>query len=81
MGLEDIIFWPFAVAFTGAAIILAGLIIAFWVWMLIDCAKRKFKKDAEKILWIVIIVLTHWLGSVIYFIVIKLYNQKGLIIK
>jgi thiol:disulfide interchange protein len=76
--LNNILLWPFIAAFTGAAIILGILIIAFWVWMIVDCARRKFRNDSEKIIWIIVIVLAHWLGSLTYFIVIKLYNPRGL---
>lgn len=79
MGIADIILWPFIAAFAGAQIILAILLLAFWIWMLIDCATRNFRKDIEKIIWIIIMVLTTWLGALIYFIVIKTYNQRGLI--
>ena len=73
------LFWPFAAAFGGAMILVGLIILAFWIWMIIDCAKRKFKKDIEKIVWLVIIVLTSWLGALVYFIAIKFYNKKGLI--
>ena len=78
MGISDIIFWPFAIAFGSATILVAALLLAFWIWMIVDCAKRKFKNDVEKIVWIIVIVLGHWVGSLIYFIAIKLYNPKGL---
>lgn len=78
MGLGDIIFWPFAAAFAGAIAIVAILVLIFWIWMLVDCAKRKFRNDVEKIVWIIVIVLLHWIGSLAYFIVIKLLNPQGL---
>ena len=78
MVLEDIFLWPFKIVFDGAMFIIAILLLGFWIWMLIDCAKRKFKNNIEKIIWIIAIVLGHWFGSLIYFIVIKLYNKKGL---
>jgi hypothetical protein len=40
----------------------------FWIWMLIDCATNEPSHGNEKIAWIVIIVLTHWLGALIYFL-------------
>lgn len=78
MGLTNFLLWPFAAAFTGAVIIIGIAFLAFWIWMIIDCAQRKFKNDTEKIVWIIVIVLTQWLGSLVYFIVIKLNNPKGL---
>ena len=34
--------------------------------------------DVEKILWIVIIVLAGWLGALVYLIVIRSSNPRGL---
>ena len=48
----------------------------FWIWMLIDCAKRDFEKENDKIVWIIVIALTHWIGALIYFIVIKMQKDK-----
>lgn len=71
--------------FGGISFLFSGvimlLVIAFWIWMIVDAAKRKFKNDVEKILWIVVIVLGQIIGAVVYFIVIRLYNKKGLIKK
>ena len=78
MGLGDIIFWPFVAAFAGAIAVVAILVLIFWIWMLVDCAKRKFRNDVEKIIWIIVIVLLHWIGSLVYFIVIKSLNPQGL---
>ena len=41
----------------------------FWIWMLIDCATKERNQDNEKIVWILIILLTHLLGALIYFFV------------
>lgn len=81
MGIENIIFWPFMIALGSATLIVAALLLAFWIWMIVDCAKRNFRNDVEKIIWIIVIVLGHWIGSLVYFIVIKLYNERGLMKK
>ncbi len=78
MGMMDVMFWPFALAFGGAMLVVGLLLLAFWIWMLVDCAKRRFKNDFEKIIWIVVIALCNWIGSLIYFIVIKSINPQGL---
>lgn len=77
-GMGSILWWPFIAAFGAAAIIVGALIVAFWIWMIFDCAQRKFKNDVEKILWLVIAILGGWFGALIYFIVIKSSNPKGL---
>ena len=43
----------------------------FWIWMLIDCIKREFSGSNEKVVWILLIILTGILGAIIYFFVIK----------
>lgn len=49
------------------ALIVLGTI--FWIWMLVDCATKEPDTGNNKIVWIVIIVLTHWIGAAIYFFV------------
>lgn len=78
MGVGEIVFWPFVAAFAGAVAIVGMLILFFWIWMLIDCARRKFKNSVEKIVWIIVIVFATWLGAFTYFIVVKSLNPKGL---
>jgi len=78
MNFDNVFWWPFAAAFTGAWIVLGILFLTFWIWMIVDCAQRKFKNDLEKIIWILVIVFAHWIGSLVYFIVIKMYNHRGL---
>ncbi|MCP4640538.1 MAG: PLDc_N domain-containing protein [bacterium] len=41
----------------------------FWIWMIIDCATKESSEGNDKIIWILVIVLTHWIGALIYFLV------------
>lgn len=50
---------------------IAILSLVFWIFMIIDCATRKFKQDSEKIVWIIVLVFLHVLGALIYYFVIK----------
>ncbi len=50
-----------------ALIGLAGT--AFWIWMLIDCAVNEPSQGNDKLIWILIIVFTHLIGAVIYFVI------------
>jgi threonine/homoserine/homoserine lactone efflux protein len=43
--------------------------IAFMIYMIVDCALRKFDKDSQKIIWIIVIVFTSVLGAIIYYYV------------
>jgi len=57
------------------SLIILGLV--FWIFMLVDCAKRDFKNDNEKIVWIIIIALLGILGATIYYFVVKLNDKKN----
>lgn len=50
-----------------------GLILllgtAFWIWMIVDCATNEPSGDNNKVVWILVIVLTHLVGAAIYFFV------------
>jgi hypothetical protein len=56
-----------------------GLLI-FWIWMLVDCISRipcdfrllfTTQHRYEKWIWLAIVILTGWLGSLIYFFIIR----------
>ena len=47
-----------------ALVALAG--IAFWIWMLVDCATNEPSEGNDKVIWILVIVLTGWIGALIY---------------
>jgi len=40
---------------------------AFWIWMLVDAAQNRGLGQDEKIIWIVVVALLHFLGALIYF--------------
>ena len=48
---------------------LALLGTVFWIWMLIDCATKEPNTGNDKIVWVVIIALTHLIGAALYFFV------------
>ena len=50
---------------------LSMLCLVFWIWMLIDCVQRNFKKENEKIVWILIIIFAGIIGTFIYYFVVK----------
>ena len=51
------------------------LLLIFWIFMIIDVAQRKFKKENDKILWILVVVLASWIGAIIYYFMIKKPNK------
>lgn len=42
---------------------------AFWVWMLVDCATKESSHGNDKVIWILVIIFTHWIGALIYYLV------------
>ena len=50
---------------------------AFWIWMLIDCIRNKGLSDNERIIWVLVIILAHCLGGLIYFFVGRPKGQGG----
>ena len=41
----------------------------FWIWMLVNAITNKGITDTEKIVWVLVIVFTHFIGALIYFFV------------
>ena len=39
----------------------------FWIWMLIHAIQNKGLTETEKIVWVLVIALLHFLGALIYF--------------
>jgi TctA family transporter len=47
-----------------AAVVIASLVL--WIWMLVDCATKESGQGNDKIIWILVIVLTGVIGALIY---------------
>jgi hypothetical protein len=48
-------------------IALAGL--AFWIWMIVDCATNEPSVGNDKLVWIIVIVFAQFIGALIYYFV------------
>jgi prolipoprotein diacylglyceryltransferase len=59
----------FAGSSTLLVLLLAVTGMIFWIWMIVDCATKEPNQGNDKIVWILIIVLAHWIGALIYFFV------------
>ena len=57
-------------------VVIGALLFAFWIWMIIDCAKRKFRNETDKVVWILVIVLLSVLGAAIYYFAVKINDKK-----
>ena len=51
-------------------VLMGILFFVFWLITLIDAITRKFKEGYEKILWVLVIILTGIIGSLIYYFVV-----------
>lgn len=47
------------------------LLFVFWLWMLIDCAKREFD---DKALWIILLIFLSFIAAVLYYFIVKRKN-------
>jgi len=48
------------------------ILFIFWLWMLIDCAKREFD---DKALWIILLVFLNFIAAILYFFIVKRKNK------
>lgn len=61
----------------GAIALKIGL-IAFWVWMLVDCIQSEQKlpePENQLTLWLLLIILLYPFGAMVYFFARKPYNK------
>jgi sterol desaturase/sphingolipid hydroxylase (fatty acid hydroxylase superfamily) len=42
---------------------------AFWIWMIVDCAKKEKDEGNTKLVWILVILFAHIIGAAIYYFV------------
>ena len=52
--------------FIGLVLLVSIGVFAFWLWMLVDCVRNRSLTDNERLLWVIVICLTHCLGALIY---------------
>ena len=45
------------------------LTFAFWIWMLVHAITNTGLTDIEKLIWVIVILFTHFIGAAIYFFV------------
>ena len=52
------------------------LAVIFWIFMLIDSIRRKYKNENDKVVWVLVIVLVGIIGAIIYYFVVKADDKK-----
>jgi hypothetical protein len=53
------------VLFVAVPLILS--LLAFWVWMLVDCLTKEEKEGSNRLIWTLAIILTKFLGATLYY--------------
>lgn len=51
------------------ALVLIVLAFIFWIWMLVDAIQNKGLSDGEKVGWVLVIILLHFIGGLLYFFI------------
>ncbi len=59
-------FW-FSLVFLTSLISLAST--ALWIWILVEVLVRETDKENNKLIWVLVVLLTGWIGAVIYLFV------------
>ena len=44
-------------------------VTVFWVWMIVDCATKEPSEGNDKVVWLLVILLTNWIGALIYYFI------------
>lgn len=57
-------------------IIIAILVGLFWLYMLIDCLRRDFRKDVNKLIWFILLLTTFLFGAIVYYFMVKVGKKK-----
>ena len=59
----------------GTSLLLLGVVAIailstlFWLWMIVDCATHEPSGSNNQILWLLLIIFTHLLGAILYYII------------
>ena len=79
MALSDVMLGlgvPLAILFGLMVVAVSIIAFVFWILMIIDCVKRKFKDDTEKIVWLLVIIFAGIVGALIYYFIVQPNTKK-----
>lgn len=68
----------FIILFSLLGLALAVGVTVFWIWMIIDCATNEPSEGNDKLVWILLIILTHIVGALIYYFVRRPQRKTAL---
>jgi len=64
----------FMFAFYGGMMVLMVGSVVVWIVALVDVVKREFKEPNDKLIWVLVVCLTQFIGALIY---LAVGRQKG----
>jgi hypothetical protein len=70
-------FAPLMIGMILIIVVLAVLCFALWIWMIIDCAKKKKFENGDNVMWILLLVLTGPIGMILYYFMEVRRGKKG----
>lgn len=56
------------------AVAIGGTVL--WIWMIVDCATNEPSEGNDKVVWVLILIFTHWVGALIYLLVRRPERKK-----
>ena len=59
------------------AVVLGVFLLAFWIWMLVDCLRHEEHEANSRLIWALVIVLAELVGAIIYYFVRYRPRQTG----
>jgi len=73
--LKDVSYQPDNI-FLIVIIVIVGLALGvFWAYMIWNCIKRDFDNEVDKFIWLIFMIITHFVGAFVYYFLIK---RKGM---
>ena len=63
------VFYLFGLLVFLLGLALAAAALVLWIWALVDAIKNPRLADNERLIWVLVIVLTNWIGAIIYLVV------------
>ena len=56
----------------GLAVLLVILLLTiFWIWMIIEAITNHALDDTERLVWVLVIFFSHFIGSILYFVLVR----------
>ena len=69
---------PIEMLFIPIALTVGLLLLAFWVWMLVDCIRHEPSEGNDRIVWVLVIVFAELIGAAIYYFVRRPERRRRL---